>query len=99
MLASRAPVSLHRRIVAGGERRRCFIEGKRGSPQRRHFTQALEGLWRHSPRPPPTPAATAPQTEARPKWQPPTLENAAFEEYYKVQILVSVTHGLLFLWL
>ncbi|CAO2207079.1 unnamed protein product [Urochloa humidicola] len=91
MLAARNPVSLHHRIVAGGQRRRCVggSERKRGRPQSRHFTQALESLWRRSPRiPPPPAAAAATGGGANSSWQPPVLENAAFEEYYKVQQIV-----------
>jgi hypothetical protein len=102
MLASRAPVSLHRRIAPGGHRRLCIIEGKRGTAQRRHFTQALESLWRHSIDPGPTPSSSrdlvvpAAQTEGRPKWcsRQPTLENANFEEYYKVQYSSQSARGL-----
>ncbi|OEL13993.1 tRNA (cytosine(34)-C(5))-methyltransferase [Dichanthelium oligosanthes] len=91
MLAARTPVSLHQRIVAGGQRRRCVggSERKRGRTQGRHFTQALESLWRHSPRiPPHAAAATRGEAKPEPSWQPPVLENAAFEEYYKVQQIV-----------
>ncbi|CAL5013087.1 unnamed protein product [Urochloa decumbens] len=92
MLAARNPVSLHHRIVAGGQRRRCVggSERNRGRTQGRHFTQALESLWRHSPRihPPSAAAAAAAGGGANPSWQPPVLENAAFEEYYKVQQIV-----------
>ncbi|CAL5005655.1 unnamed protein product [Urochloa decumbens] len=91
MLAARNPVSLHHRIVAGGQRRRCVggSERNRGHTQGRHFTQALESLWRHSPRiHPPSAAAAAAGGGANPSWQPPVLENAAFEEYYKVQQIV-----------
>jgi multisite-specific tRNA:(cytosine-C5)-methyltransferase/tRNA (cytosine34-C5)-methyltransferase len=84
MLAARSPVSLHHRIVAGCQRRRCVggSERKRGRTQGRHFTQALERVWRQSTRI--SPAAAATGGEANPSWQPPVLENAAFEEYYKV---------------
>nr|CAB3481197.1 unnamed protein product [Digitaria exilis] len=94
MLAARPPISLHHRTIAGGQRRRCVggSERKRDRALGRHFTQALESLWRHSPRipPPPRPAAAAAATrgEANPSWQPPVLENAAFEEYYKIQQIV-----------
>ncbi|XP_062195664.1 uncharacterized protein LOC133898879 isoform X2 [Phragmites australis] len=89
MLTTRTPVSLQHRILAGGQRRRCIggYERKRIRAQRRHFTRALESLWRHSPHPPPPPAAA--RREANPKWQPPPHENAAFEEYYKVQRIVG----------
>ncbi|TVU05454.1 hypothetical protein EJB05_48618, partial [Eragrostis curvula] len=87
MFASRAPVSLHHRIVAGGQRRRC-IAGKHGRAAHRHFTQALESMWRRSPQPPAPPAAAAARTEDKARWQPPPLENAAFEEYYKMQGIV-----------
>ncbi|KAF8747768.1 hypothetical protein HU200_013176 [Digitaria exilis] len=93
MLAARSPISLHHRTIAGGQRRRCVggSERKRDRPLGRHFTQALESLWRQSPRIPPPPrpaAAAATRGEANPSWQPPVLENAAFEEYYKVQQIV-----------
>jgi len=92
MLASRTPVSLHHRIVAGGQRRRC-IGGSERKPQGRHFTQALESLWRHSPRILPRPAAAAATGgDAKSSWQTPVvLENAAFEEYYKVRYLFHFT--------
>ncbi|PAN35878.1 hypothetical protein PAHAL_6G242600 [Panicum hallii] len=82
MLASKTPVSLHHRIVAAGQRRRC-VGGSERKPQGRHFTQALESLWRYSPRIPPLPAAAATGRDAKSSWEPPVLENAAFEEYYK----------------
>lgn len=91
MLAARTPVSLslHHRIVAGGHRGRCVggSQRRRGGAPCRQFTQALQSLWRHSPPiPPPAPpaAGTATSGEAEPSRQPPVLENAAFEEYYKV---------------
>uniref|UniRef100_A0A0D9X927 SAM-dependent MTase RsmB/NOP-type domain-containing protein n=1 Tax=Leersia perrieri TaxID=77586 RepID=A0A0D9X927_9ORYZ len=89
MIASRTPVSLHSLLVAGRHRRRCGGGGrKRGLVQRRHLTQALESLWRHTPRPAP-PAAVVARGEANPSWrQPPPLENPAFEEYYKEQQIV-----------
>ncbi|PAN35882.1 hypothetical protein PAHAL_6G242600 [Panicum hallii] len=87
MLASKTPVSLHHRIVAAGQRRRC-VGGSERKPQGRHFTQALESLWRYSPRIPPLPAAAATGRDAKSSWEPPVLENAAFEEYYKVQQIV-----------
>ena len=90
MLASRTTVSLHHRIVAGGQRRRCVGRSER-KPQGRHFTQALESLWRHSPRIPPLPAAAATGGDAKSSWQSPVLENAAFEEYYKVRYLFQFT--------
>ncbi|KAG0524781.1 hypothetical protein BDA96_07G241000 [Sorghum bicolor] len=95
MLAARTPVSLHHRIVAGGQRGRCVggSERRRGRAPCGQFAQALESLWRHSPwtHPPDPPAAaagTATSGEAKPSRQPPVLENAAFEEYYKVQQIV-----------
>lgn len=91
-MLARSPISLHHRtVVAGGQRRRCVggSESKRNRALGRHFTQALENLWRHSPRipPPRRPAAAATRGEANPSWQSPVLENAAFEEYYKVRQL------------
>ncbi|KAL6859067.1 hypothetical protein ACP4OV_018069 [Aristida adscensionis] len=92
MLATRTPISLHRHIVAGGHRRRCIggSEGRRRRAERRHFTQALEGLWSHrSPHTRPrAPAAAVARGEAGSSWPPPALENAAFEEYYKAQKIV-----------
>ncbi|WVZ92421.1 hypothetical protein U9M48_038489 [Paspalum notatum var. saurae] len=94
MLAARTPVSLHRRIAAAGQQRRCIVgsERKRGRTERRRFTQSLEIFSKHSPpippRAPPAAAAAAAGSEAKPPWQPPVLENAAFEEYYKVQQIV-----------
>uniref|UniRef100_A0A804LSL7 SAM-dependent MTase RsmB/NOP-type domain-containing protein n=1 Tax=Zea mays TaxID=4577 RepID=A0A804LSL7_MAIZE len=95
MLAARTPVSLslHHRIVAGGHRGRCVggSQRRRGGAPCRQFTQALQSLWRHSPPiPPPAPPAAGAATsgEAEPSRQPPVLENAAFEEYYKVQQIV-----------
>ncbi|CAO2169450.1 unnamed protein product [Urochloa humidicola] len=91
LAAARNPVWLHHRVVAGGQRRRCVggSERKRGRTQGRHFTEALESLWRHGPRIPPRPAAAAATGGgANPSRQPPVLENAAFEEYYKVQQIV-----------
>ncbi|KAK3123714.1 hypothetical protein QOZ80_8AG0634930 [Eleusine coracana subsp. coracana] len=87
MLASRSPASLHHRVVAGCQRRR-YIADRRGRAQRRLYTQALESLWSHSPESSSPPAAAAARSEAKPKWQPPPLENAAFEEYYKMQGIV-----------
>ncbi|KAJ1268920.1 hypothetical protein BS78_07G170500 [Paspalum vaginatum] len=93
MLAARTSASLHRRIAAAGQQRRCIVgsERKRSRTERRHFTQSLEILLKHSPpippRAPPA-AAAAGGSEAKPPWQPPVLENAAFEEYYKVQQIV-----------
>lgn len=100
MLAARSPVSLHHRIVAGGQRRRCVggSERKRGRTQGRHFTQALESLWRQSPRISPPAAAAATGGEVNPLWQPPALENAAFEEYYKVCYLFFISHGFLLIY-
>ncbi|KAF0906329.1 hypothetical protein E2562_009691 [Oryza meyeriana var. granulata] len=87
MKASRTPVSLHNLLVAGGHRKRCFGGGrKRGRLQRRHLTQALESFWRHTLRP--APPVVVARGEANPSWQPPPLENPAFEEYYKEQRIV-----------
>ncbi|KAM0899086.1 hypothetical protein ACQ4PT_021521 [Festuca glaucescens] len=87
MIALRTPVSLRHLFVAGGQRKRCIGgDRKRGRAQRRHFTGALESLWRHSPHPrcSPAPAAAAARRQSNSSWQPLVLENTAFEEYYKV---------------
>ncbi|XP_047075452.1 RNA cytosine-C(5)-methyltransferase NSUN2-like isoform X1 [Lolium rigidum] len=90
MIALRTPVSLRHLVVAGGQRNQCIGgDRKRGRAQRRHFTGALESLWRHGPHPcrPQAPAAAA-RRGSDASWQPPVLENAAFEEYYKEQQIV-----------
>jgi hypothetical protein len=96
MIALRTPVSLRHLVVTGGQRKRCIGgDRRRGRVQRRHFTGALESLLRHSPHPhrSPAPAAAADvRSESNTSWQPPALENAAFEEYYKVRLLSLLSH-------
>ncbi|PNT68316.1 hypothetical protein BRADI_3g38655v3 [Brachypodium distachyon] len=89
-VALRAPVALRHLVVAGGQRKR-YIGGnrKRGHAQRRYFTQPLEILWRRDPHSPfRIPAPAAARSEANASSQPPPLENASFEEYYKEQRIV-----------
>lgn len=90
-VALRAPVALRHLVVAGGQRKR-YIGGnrKRGHAQRRYFTQPLEILWRRDPHSPfRIPAPAAARSEANASSQPPPLENASFEEYYKVGLLLA----------
>jgi hypothetical protein len=90
MIALRTPVSLRHLVVAGGQRKQCIGgDRKRGRAQRRHFTGALESLWRHGPHPRCSPAPAAAARRQSNSWQPPVLENTAFEEYYKVRLLAS----------